>query len=61
VEKSIAYAYVPVAHADPGTEVTIDVFGRWIGGRVVAEPLYDPAGQRVKGSQTGTAATPTIG
>jgi 4-methylaminobutanoate oxidase (formaldehyde-forming) len=61
VEKSIAYAYVPPPFAEPGTEVAIDVFGRWIGGRVVAEPLYDPAGQRVKGARTGVAATPTIG
>jgi glycine cleavage system aminomethyltransferase T len=60
VGRSIAYAYVPTAHADPGTEVAIDVFGRWIGGRVETEPLYDPAGQRVKASRTGAAPAPTI-
>jgi 4-methylaminobutanoate oxidase (formaldehyde-forming) len=41
--------------------VTIDVFGRWIGGRVTAEPLYDPASARVKGVQTGAAPAPTMG
>jgi glycine cleavage system aminomethyltransferase T len=46
---SIAYAYMPLEHAEPGTEVAIDVFGRWVPGRVAAEPLYDPAGERVKG------------
>jgi 4-methylaminobutanoate oxidase (formaldehyde-forming) len=60
VEASIAYAYVPPPFARPGTEVAIDVFGRWIGGRVRAEPLYDPAGERVKGVQTGAASAPTM-
>jgi 4-methylaminobutanoate oxidase (formaldehyde-forming) len=49
VAASIAYAYMPLEHAEPGTEVAIDVFGRWVPGHVAAEPLYDPAGERVKG------------
>jgi 4-methylaminobutanoate oxidase (formaldehyde-forming) len=57
---SIAYAYVPVAYADPGTAIAVDVFGTWVGGRVTAEPLYDPASERVKGVQTGAATTPTM-
>jgi 4-methylaminobutanoate oxidase (formaldehyde-forming) len=61
VEASIAYAYLPPQHAEPGTAVAIDVFGQWIGGRVSAEPLYDPAGERVKGVQTGGASLPTMG
>ncbi|MDX6726009.1 MAG: hypothetical protein QOK49_814 [Baekduia sp.] len=61
VQASIAYAYLPPAYAEPGTAVTIDVFGRWIGGRVTAEPLYDPASARVKGVQTGAAPAPTMG
>jgi glycine cleavage system aminomethyltransferase T/glycine/D-amino acid oxidase-like deaminating enzyme len=48
VEASIAFAYVPVAHAAPGTRVEIDVFGDWIGAEVRAEPLYDPRGERVR-------------
>ena len=49
VDASIAYAYVPV-DAKPGTVVDIDLFGDWVGGEVVAEPLFDPGGTRVRGS-----------
>jgi 4-methylaminobutanoate oxidase (formaldehyde-forming) len=48
VERSIAYAYVPSDLATPGTAVEVDVFGRWVGGEVAAEPLWDPAGERVR-------------
>ena len=48
VERSIAYAYLP-PDAGPGTPVEVDVFGRWVPGEVAQEPLYDPAGERVKG------------
>ena len=48
VERSIAYAYVPAASAEPGTAVEIDIFGEWVAGEVAAEPLYDPAGERVR-------------
>jgi glycine cleavage system aminomethyltransferase T/glycine/D-amino acid oxidase-like deaminating enzyme len=61
VGASIAYAYVPTEHAAAGTEVTVDVFGTWVAGVVTAEPLYDPASARVKGVQTGTTSTPTMG
>jgi len=49
VDRSIAYAYVPAGHAEPGTAVAIDVFGRWVAGVVTVEPLYDPEGARVRG------------
>ncbi len=48
VERSIAYAYLP-AEAGVGTEVEIDVFGRWVRGEVTTEPLFDPEGARVRG------------
>ncbi|MBV8257845.1 MAG: FAD-dependent oxidoreductase, partial [Actinobacteria bacterium] len=48
VGASIAYAYVPPAHAQPGTRVAVDIFGEWVGGEVREEPLYDPAGLRVR-------------
>ncbi|HEY2161979.1 MAG TPA: glycine cleavage T C-terminal barrel domain-containing protein [Solirubrobacteraceae bacterium] len=48
VERSIAYAYLP-ASVELGTEVAIDVFGEWVGGAVTTEPLFDPAGKRVRG------------
>src|SRR6185503_6525601 len=48
VERSIAYAYLPPEAADPGTEVAVEIFGRWIGGEVAAEPLFDPQGGRIR-------------
>jgi 4-methylaminobutanoate oxidase (formaldehyde-forming) len=47
VERSIAYAYVP-AHHDVGTEVEVEVFGEWVRGRIAAEPLFDPKGDRIR-------------
>jgi len=45
---SIAYAWLPAEHSTPGTEVTVEVFG--VSGRaeVRADPLYDPAGARIR-------------
>jgi len=48
VERSIAYAYVPAAEATPGRPVEVEIFGEWVGGEVVAEPLFDPGGQRIR-------------
>jgi 4-methylaminobutanoate oxidase (formaldehyde-forming) len=47
VGRSIAYAYLP-AEIDVGVPVEIDIFGHWVPGEVAAEPLYDPAGTRVR-------------
>ncbi len=47
VERSIAYAYLPL-DAAPGTSVDIDVFGRWVGADVVPEPPIDAANRRVR-------------
>jgi len=47
VERSIAYAYLP-PEAGIGTRGDIDVFGEWVGFEVVREPLYDPAGERIR-------------
>jgi 4-methylaminobutanoate oxidase (formaldehyde-forming) len=49
VGRSIAYAYVPPEHAEPATEVEVEIFGRWIGGKVAEEPLLDRAGARLRG------------
>ena len=47
VGRSIAYAYVPAGTA-PGTPVEVEIFGTWVAGQVAQEPLYDPAGKRVR-------------
>jgi glycine cleavage system aminomethyltransferase T len=48
VERSIAYAYIPPEHAEPGTKVEVEIFGEWVGGQVAAEPLFDPKGERIR-------------
>lgn len=48
VARSIAYAYLPPAAADPGTRIEVEIFGRWIPGEVSAEPLFDPKGERIR-------------
>ena len=48
VGASIAYAYLPPEHAEPGTEVAVEIFGEWVPGRVEREPLFDPEGARVR-------------
>jgi 4-methylaminobutanoate oxidase (formaldehyde-forming) len=48
VDASIAYAYLPI-DAKPGTRVEIDLFGDWVCGDVVAEPMFDPRSTRVRG------------
>ena len=50
VQRSIAYAYLPEEHSSPGTPVEVDIFGRWVAGEVMREPLYDPKGERVRAS-----------
>jgi glycine cleavage system T protein len=50
VERSIAYAYVPESQSAPGTPVEVDIFGRWVEGELMREPLYDAGGSRVRGS-----------
>jgi len=49
VERSIAYAYVPAVNAVPGQPVEVEIFGEWVGGAVAPEPLFDPAGERLRG------------
>jgi glycine cleavage system T protein len=48
VERSIAYAYVPAGRAEPRTAVEVEIFGDWAAGEVAAEPLWDPAGERIR-------------
>jgi glycine cleavage system aminomethyltransferase T/glycine/D-amino acid oxidase-like deaminating enzyme len=48
VERSIAYAYLPLGLAEVGQRTEVEVFGQWVGCTVSAEPLYDPRGERIK-------------
>lgn len=53
VERSIAYARLPQEHAQPGTEVTVAVFGAEVEAVVAREPLFDPDGSRVRADAAG--------
>jgi 4-methylaminobutanoate oxidase (formaldehyde-forming) len=48
VEQSIAYAYVPAGEAEPGRPAEVQIFGEWVAAEIAGEPLYDPAGSRVR-------------
>jgi 4-methylaminobutanoate oxidase (formaldehyde-forming) len=48
VHASIALAYVPLEHSEPGTPLAVDIFGDWVNAEVRAEPLYDPKGTRIR-------------
>ncbi len=48
VGHSIAYAYLPPEHAQPGTAVDVEIFGERVAGEVAPEPLFDPTGERIR-------------
>jgi 4-methylaminobutanoate oxidase (formaldehyde-forming) len=48
VGKSIAYAYLPIEHAAPGTKLSLEFFGERLDVTVEKEPLFDPKGERIK-------------
>ncbi|MFI6812224.1 FAD-dependent oxidoreductase [Nonomuraea sp. NPDC050328] len=48
VGHAIAYAWLPVELAQPGTEVEIAYFDRLVPATVAAEPLYDPKMEKIR-------------
>jgi 4-methylaminobutanoate oxidase (formaldehyde-forming) len=48
VEKSIAFAYLPLEHANPGVRLEIEWFGENVGAVVERMPLFDPKGERIR-------------
>ena len=48
VGASIAYAYLPVELAQPGTRLSVGIFGRDIAAQVAREPLFDPSNLKVR-------------
>lgn len=48
VRKSIAYGYLPLELAKPGTRLKTELFGESLGLTVEREPLFDPKGERIK-------------
>ena len=48
VRQSIAYGYLPVDYAIPGTKVAVQLFGVRYPATVTKEPLYDPKNEKIK-------------
>jgi dimethylglycine dehydrogenase len=46
---SIAMGYVPAELAKPGAEFQVEILGDFRNARLLAEPLYDPKGLRMRG------------
>ncbi|HET7727867.1 MAG TPA: FAD-dependent oxidoreductase [Candidatus Limnocylindrales bacterium] len=47
VQRSIAFAHLP-PDVPIGGRGEVDVFGEWVGFEVVRDPVYDPAGERIR-------------
>jgi len=45
---SMAYAYLPIEYAKPGTALSIEFFGTQVAAEVVKSPLWDPKGERIR-------------
>jgi 4-methylaminobutanoate oxidase (formaldehyde-forming) len=45
---SIAYAWLPVDLTNPGTRLSVEVFGETVGAEVRRDPLYDRTGERIR-------------
>jgi dimethylglycine dehydrogenase len=48
VERSLALAYLPTAHAEVGTELEVGILGERRRAVVVEQPLYDPLNERLR-------------
>jgi glycine cleavage system T protein len=48
VNKSIAYAYLPMEYAKAGTKLEIECFGEQVGAEVAQSVLWDAKGERIK-------------
>jgi 4-methylaminobutanoate oxidase (formaldehyde-forming) len=48
VARSVAFGYLPSEVAAVGQRLEVEIAGKWVGGTVAEEPLYDPSGQRVR-------------
>ena len=48
VRRSLAFAYVESAYAEPGTSFEVGILGERRPATVQAEPLYDPRNERLR-------------
>lgn len=45
---ALAFAYLPSDRCELGRTVEVEVFGEWKGAQVVRDPVWDPAGDRIR-------------
>ena len=50
LNETVAFAYLPMALAQVGTRLQVEMFGQAISAQVVSDPPYDPAGRRLRAS-----------
>ena len=48
-DKSIALGFVPVEMIAGGAQFTIEILGQRRAARLIHEPVFDPAGERMRG------------
>jgi 4-methylaminobutanoate oxidase (formaldehyde-forming) len=48
VNKSIAYAYLPMEYAKVGTALQVECFGEQVGAEVAQAVLWDPMAERIR-------------
>jgi glycine cleavage system aminomethyltransferase T len=48
IGRAIAYAWLPASESEVGTEVEIEYFGERLAAVVTAEPVVDPAMERIR-------------
>jgi 4-methylaminobutanoate oxidase (formaldehyde-forming) len=48
INKAIAYAYLPLEHANVGTSIEVEMFGVKSKATIAAEPLFDPKGEKIR-------------
>ena len=48
VDQGLAFAYLRPEHAEPGTELEVRVVGEFRPARVLGQPIYDPASDRLR-------------
>jgi dimethylglycine dehydrogenase len=49
VKKSVALGFLPPALITDGREVEIEILGEMRPARLISEPLFDPAAERMRG------------
>ncbi len=48
VRQSIAYGYLPIEYATPGTQIEVQLFGIKYPATIMKEPLFDPKNEKIK-------------